>query len=710
MSPRISIDDRLKSVLQDFSRSYLDKREAVLRGYDFESLRAGLAEAKDRALERNAELLDRFEERARGHGSRVLRVKDGDEANRTILRICRDHGITRMVKSKSMVSEETGLNTFLAVNGVTALETDLGEWIVQLAAEAPTHMVMPAIHLTRGEVARLFEDKLGRPVAEDIPALVRIARDKMRQEIFAAQAGFSGANVLIAEAGAVVVVTNEGNGRLVATVPPVHVVLATIEKVIPTVEDAIRLLRVLPRSATGQSLTSYVSFIAGPHAAAQYIILLDNHRSEMLADPTFRAALRCIKCSACLNVCPVYQIVGGAQYAHVYMGGIGTLFTAWIHGLRESKNLARLCLRCHRCESYCPTKIPIAGLITALAECLNAETGRALWKRLAFDGMMSRPPLHRTAFSAARKARRVIAQRDGFARRLPPGMKKHDRFRALPAPAKVPFSKAFRKEFGTAAKLGTKDVLTLFAGCLIEHFYPEVGLAATRVLRCLGYGVKLAPARCCGFPASNAGHRKASARAFDKLLGKFEAESPVITLCPTCTTMLAEAGPAISGDPKARDLAARITPFSQFLAEHEVESLPAGGAAGFDLKITYHESCHHRNVLAAEKASRLILGRLGGRAIVEMDEPDRCCGFAGGFTVENPEISAVLLADKIAAVQKTGAGIVALDCPGCLLQIRGGCARAELKVRVAHTAELVAESLNKAGGWSSGSGEFGGPG
>ncbi|MDP2915806.1 MAG: LUD domain-containing protein [Candidatus Aminicenantes bacterium] len=691
------IDPGLKKILQDFSKSYRAKRQTVLEGYDFEALRTALAELKDRSLDQNAELLDRFADQARAHGGIVLRARDGGEANDMVLKICRDHGVRKMVKSKSMVSEETGLNGFLSGHGIEARETDLGEWIVQLAAERPTHMVLPAIHLTRRDVAALFAAKFGRPVPEDIPALVRLARGEIRKEIFAAQAGLSGANALIAENGAIMLLTNEGNGRLVTSVPPVHIVLASLEKVVPTVADALTLLRLLPRNATGQTITSYVSFIAGPHRGPQYIILLDNHRSEMLADPRFREVLRCVKCSACLNVCPVYQLIGGEEYSHIYMGGIGTLFTAWIHGLKASKDLVKVCLRCHRCEEYCAAKIPIADLITALAGRIRDKAGAPIWKRFAFDGVLSNPRLQRIAFRAARTARKVIAKKDGFSRKLPAWMKKYDRFRALPAPAAATFSKLFKAEFGAerAAAKTSKGPVTIFGGCLVEHFYPEIGLAAARVLTKLGYEVKAAPGLCCGFPPSNAGFEKAAGRAFAALVKKIEIDGPLITVCPTCTTMLAKRGAEIVASEKAKALAAKVVPFSRFVVENEKESLDRLlNTERPELRATYHDSCHHKNLLRAERASRTLVEAAARSGIREMDEPDACCGFAGTFSVDNPEISAELLADKLAAIERTGADLVAMDCPGCLLQIRGGVRRKGLALRSVHTAELLEKAIN----------------
>jgi len=707
-----TLDPRLKATLQAFYESWSAKRESSFQGLDFEALRETLAEIKDEAIANQDSLLARFEEQAVRHGSRVLRAKDGDEANRLILEILERHGAKKIVKSKSMVSEEIRLNDYLSRHGVEPRETDLGEWIIQLAGEAPTHMVMPAIHLTRQGVARIFSEHMGREVPGDIPALVRVAREELRREILGSPVGLTGANALVAENGSIMVVTNEGNGRLVATAPPVHIVLASTEKVVAATADALLLLKILTKSATGQPISSYVSFIAGPHRSEQDIILLDNHRSELRADPKFRDVLRCIKCSACLNVCPVYQVIGGEEFSHVYMGGIGSLLTAWIHGLEKSKDLAELCMECHRCDTVCSTKIPIADLVVALKERLARETGRKFWKKIALDGVMGHPTLNRGAFLAARAVRPII-QRKGYARALPSRLARYDRFRALPAPAPRPLSALFRKEKRVLRKKmpAPKGRVTLFPGCLVQHVYPEVGLAAARVLARLGYDVVLGPTTCCGFPPWNSGHTASARRAFRSVLKRLKGEGPVITLCPTCTTMLAQAGPDLilrhrgtksrrpadgDGDDfqDIRELAGRVMTFSQFLARREKEALrrlfPESRTGK---RATYHDSCHHKHVLKASEDSRTLVRMALGTELVEMAGPAACCGFAGAYSVDHPEVAEALLADKLAALTASGAALVALDCPGCLLQIRGGCARSGRAVEVRHTAEVLAAAL-----------------
>ncbi len=690
---RTRIDPHLQSVLAEFSRSYLVKRRNALMGEDFEELRTLLAEMKDRSLERNEELLALFEAEARKRGNTVLRVRDGDEANLAIAEVLRRNSAGKVAKSKSMVGEETHLNDFLIGRKIEPRETDLGEWIVQLEAEAPTHMVMPAIHLTRADVARTFARRLGRPVPNEIPALVRIAREELRREIFSIPAGFSGANALVAENGAVMLVTNEGNGRLVSTVPPIQVVLASIEKVVPTMADAALVLRLLPRNATGQVFTSYVSFIAGAGDHPRTIVILDNHRSEILADPVFRQVLRCIKCSACLNVCPAYNVLGGKEFAHVYMGGIGALLTAWVHGLKNSKAMAGLCLGCHRCEEYCAAKIKIADLVIALRERLNERTGAPLWKRMAFEGVMARPPVHRAVFKAARIGRPLLTGKKGFLRRFPFPFRKYDRFRAVPAPAKKTFTRLFKKsELGGAASSG-KGRVTIFAGCLVEHFYPEIGIDAARVLRALGYGIDLAPAVCCGFPSANGGFSRSARKSYRGLIDAIKASETVVTLCPTCTTMLGHAGPDLAGE-EAAGLAEKVVSFAEF-----VERMEKKGLARVLSKrkepgaLTYHESCHHKYYLKASEATRSVLETATGSKIKDMSETATCCGFAGSFSADHPEVSEAILAEKLDAIKETGASTVALDCPGCLLQIRGGCRRRGLEVEVRHTAQLLASRL-----------------
>ena len=253
-------------------------------------------------------------------GGQVHFAADATMANAIVSEIARTRGVTTVTKSKSMVSEELGLNHVLEADGIEVFETDLGEYIIQLAEETPSHLVAPALHKTRGQVARLFADKLGVPYSDDIEEMARVARVVLRQKFLDADMGVSGANFLVAETGSLVIITNEGNGRLCTSAPRIHVGLAGMEKVIPSLEDLAVFLRLLPRSATGQRISSYVSMVTGPRRADDedgpeefHLVIVDNGRSRLLRDPALRESLYCIRCGACLNVCPIYQRVGGAR-------------------------------------------------------------------------------------------------------------------------------------------------------------------------------------------------------------------------------------------------------------------------------------------------------------------------------------------------------------------------------------------------------------
>ncbi len=689
-----TIDPHLKSVLAQFSQSYLAKRQAALAGVDFEAARDELARVKDRTLDRLQEYLDLFESQVRHRGGKVYRARDSAEANRIVFQIMKECRADYLVKGKSMVSEETGLNPFLEARGIKVRETDLGEWIIQLCRQKPSHMVMPAIHLTREEVASVFGRYLKKDVPPDLRVLVDLARHELRRDIRVAGAGLIGANALIAENGSVMLITNEGNGRLVSLLPPVRIILTSVEKVLPTIEDAFLILKLLPPNATGQVMTSYVSFLTSSSSKPLHIVLLDNHRTEVLANPVFRKILRCVKCSACLNVCPVYQILGGKEYGHVYMGGIGTLLTAWVHGLRESRKLADLCLGCHRCESFCAACIPIADLIIALRENLHQQLGKPLWKSLLFDHAMATPNRWRALFTAVRAARPFVAGREGFVRTLPGPLKKYDERRVLPAPARATLSGRTMKDRAHVTIPGSKPGVVLFAGCLIEYFYPEIGEAALRVLEKLGHKAHLAKPGCCGFPALNAGFSEAARNTLAGLFDDFQGGERILTLCPTCTTMLKKHGPEILASEEARCVAERVMPISQFVlacGDRELKKhFPHGPAS---LTVTYHDSCHHKHVLGAARDSRSALEIALGQKIREMDSSDACCGFGGLFSVSHPELSSSLLQDKLDSIGRSGANLVALDCPGCLLQIKGGSQASKLKIEVKHTIEIIEARL-----------------
>src|SRR6266568_1175588 len=298
-------DANLTGALGKFSEAYKVNRAKAYEGIDFEALRSRIAEIKSSAACHLDEVADTFQKNAEALGAKVYRTRDPQEVKQYILKVAKDNGVQSVVKSKSMATEEIHLNRYLLENGISVAETDLGEWIIQLAGQTPSHMVMPAIHMTKEEVSDLFSKEVNERLSSDIPRLVKVAREKLRPMFLAADMGISGGNIAVAETGSIVLMTNEGNARLVTSLPKIHIALAGIEKLIEKFADVATILKALPRSATAQLLTSYVSIITGPTPNSDgsmknlHIILMDNRRSEMAADPKFKQALQCIRCASC---------------------------------------------------------------------------------------------------------------------------------------------------------------------------------------------------------------------------------------------------------------------------------------------------------------------------------------------------------------------------------------------------------------------------
>ena len=338
------------------------------------ALRARGAAIKARALARLPDLLEEFERKAIANGIQVHWAETTADANSIVLEILTAHGAKRVIKGKSMVSEEMHLNAHLEAHGIKAVESDLGEYIIQLAGEAPSHIVMPCIHKDKGEIAQLFTDNIeGQPYTEDVDALTAAARKVLRREFANADAGLSGVNFLVAETGSLVLIENEGNGRLSTTLPPLHIAVTGIEKLVEKLDDVAPLLALLPRSATGQPITTYVNMITSPRKDGEkdgprqvHLVLLDNGRSRVYADLQLRDTLRCIRCGACMNHCPVYARVGGHTYGSVYPGPIGKILTPQLAGLDCAGDLPHASTLCNACVEVCPVQIPIADILVRL--------------------------------------------------------------------------------------------------------------------------------------------------------------------------------------------------------------------------------------------------------------------------------------------------------------------------------------------------------
>lgn len=697
-------DPQLRRTLLAFQRKWRVDRDRAVENVDFERERQRLAAAKNDVIDHLPAYIQQFKAEAEANGAQVYQAKTPEDAIRYILDVARARGIGSAVKSKTMVSEEIELNHDLEAAGVRVVETDLGEWILQLAGDRPSHIIAPAIHMNRLQVAELFSRVLSLEVSrEDISEQVLLARRALREEFLAGQMGISGANALVAESGTVMLVTNEGNAELVTSVPSVHVVLAGIEKLVPTFDDAMLQLTLLAPSATGQAATSYVSWITGPTGPHQelHIVLLDNGRMDMRASPLFADALRCIRCGACSNVCPSYGVVGGHVFGYVYTGAIGLVNTPFHHGLENDAGPQSLCVSCNACQTVCPVDIPLPRQILDNRAWVAREEGLPLQQRLGM-AIWSNGRL----FQAAARLGAVLQRPIRCGPFLePPGLGKLTSWRKLPALADRPFRDQWPGN-GLASVPGplgrTLEGLTVgyFVQCLTDWIYPEIGVDTVDVLRGLGARVVF-PRRqhCCGLPALDSGALKQGKRMARQTIETLEgcAADYIVSGGTSCIiAMLHEYGHLFEDEPgwqvRARRQTERVLDFTSFM--HRVVKLPEGSLAGADGgAATYHYFCQSYNVLGFREEPLRLLEVVCGLDLRPLPEANVCCGFGGSVSFNRPEVCAHILERKLDNLDTVDVSLLITDNPGCIMHLRGGIAATGRKVEVKHPAQVVAERL-----------------
>lgn len=770
-------NENLRGALGRFADDYLESRQAAYRNKDFNDLRDKIAEIKSRAAGRMEELAERFAAEAARRGAKVFRAETAGQARDYILNLARERGVKTIVKSKSMASEEIHLNRYLAEAGMEVVETDLGEWIIQLCGQRPSHMVLPAIHMTRGQVADVFSRETGEELPPEISRLVKVARENLRQKFLKADLGISGANIAVAETGTLVMVTNEGNGRLTTTLPPLHVAVVGLEKLVERFTDAVPILEALPRSATSQQLTSYVTMLTGPAPAVDasgspvqkemHIVLLDNGRTEMQGDPVFNEALQCIRCASCLNVCPVFQLVGGHVFGYVYTGGIGAVLTAFFNGMENAAEIQSLCLGCERCKDFCPARINLPRLINDLRTRIAQQSGLPLPQRMFLKNVLTNRSLFHGLLRAAAVGQKPFVK-EGTVRHLPFFLAGQAGVKNLPALAEEPLRNwfkryaareaeekagkraareadkreikqennqetrqeskpqskvesttenkaensaeraAFRAETGSEREAGRKVASKarpragLFAGCLTDFIYPEIGVSMVKVLESTGFEVVFPRGQtCCGYPARQLGAPEVMAEVARQNLAAFEDAGVdyILTPCPTCTHALKNIYPELSADEpalqaRAAVMAGKVYDFAEFVYNRIKEgSAQIARLKPLNKKVTYHDSCHLKRSLGITLEPRELL-KTAGADLVEMPFSDRCCGFGGSYSLKYPELSAQILDQKLDCIRETGAGLVAVECPGCLMQLRKGLAEmGEKAVEARFLAEILADQL-----------------
>jgi L-lactate dehydrogenase complex protein LldF len=673
-------DENLQHALIHAMTGLRGRRNVAFESFDFAQGRAELKRRRQANLERLPELLEQFAERLGAVGGAVHIAKDADEAREIIGQLCAraaswlPAGKPMIVtKSKSMASEEIGLNPYLEGLGMEVVETDLGERMVQLTHTHPSHLIAPAIHLTKEDAAKVFG------TAPTVDAIQKHARDSLRTKFIDATVGISGANMAIAETGTVVLVTNEGNADLTTTLPPMHIALFGVDKLVSTLDDAVAVLRMLPRSGTGQVITSYVNWITGPSRSADieqsltigvhgpremHCVILDNGRGRMLEDPVFQDALTCIRCGACSNACPPFMAVGGHQFGgHIYNGPIGLVLTPFHHGLEDADLANTLCTQCNACQEVCPVDIPLPRQILE-----HRRSGRKSLRKRALLGVWKRPRLADTAMRAAAPFSRLL-----------PGTPRLSTtpYRDRPQPAEV-----------------DGEPLTIFASCLGDRVWPQSVTALERIATRAGFRVAFPKEQwCCGLVAANAGDFKTASHLHAGLQNALRnSKGLIVTPSASCFGAFTMDASDWGGAGADDSISERMRDSTRFVLKLLERTPSIVDGERMSLKIAYHDSCQSLRQLGLKSEPRRLLEK-AGYEVVDLPDIANCCGFGGTFSVEWPRVADRLAKWKLDAIAKTGCAVVASDNPGCLMHIAAAARKRGLELRAAHVLELVSEHL-----------------
>ena len=707
-------DDIMQGALSKFAEQYPGSRLNAYKGQDIEGLRESLRAMKHDAVQHINQLADEFEASLKKRGAHVFRAKDGDAVKEYLIKICKENNVKRVVKSKSMASEEIHLNECFGDHDIRVKETDLGEWMIAIKGQKPSHMVMPAIHLNRYQCAEMFEQELHIDVpGEDIPNMIQLARKNLRQEFLQADMGITGANFGIAENGAIGLVTNEGNARLVTTLPRIHVVLIGYEKLIPTTEDAAKILRLLPRNGTCQRMTSYMTMVDGPTKVIykndqgkvveedrkQYVIILDNGRLEAAKDPVFQQAYQCVRCASCLNVCPIWTLVGGHVYGHIYSGGIGAILTGLFNGVETFAQFSDLCIGCRKCTTVCPGKIPIPDIIDELRSRYVQKHGAPGMDKTMFNMVLNDRGLFHKLLLKAGAIGQAPFKKGKFIRHLPLFMEEMTKGRSLPTIASEPFRDRVERLMKKNPSKPKKKV-AYFSGCNMDFVFADTSENVVKVLQSLGMEVVYPMEQaCCGKPILGIGDREAGKETAKKNIAAFEKTGAdvILSACPTRTETLEETYMKLfENDPewkaRARAFCSKVCEFSKFVAQEYEKTGRLTPARGGE-KVTYHDSCHMKRGLGIYEEPRALIDATPGVELVEMHNCDKCCGMAGSFGMKYQEVSIPMLNEKVKNIKDTGATTAVVACPACMMQIGGGLDKADTGIQTKHIADLLAEKL-----------------
>ena len=554
------------------------------------------------------------------------------------------------------------------------------------------------VHNQEGE---LFEKETHTKLdSENIDKLVKVARHELRPRFLEADMGISGANFAIADSGTLGLVTNEGNMRLVTTLPRVHVALVGFDKLVENLESALRILKLLPRNATGQAITSYVTWIKGANQCLNtqsekkemHIVFLDNGRLALAKDPVFSESLRCIRCGACANVCPIYSKVGGHKYGHVYIGAIGLILTLFFHGKENDRAIVKNCINCQSCKEVCPVDIDLPHLIKKTYARVIEQDGKTSVKNFLISKVMKNRKIFHFILRQAYLFQKPLSRGESMIRHLPSFLEKDHGFKSLPVIVKKPLRDQWH---ALGQKLENPSLkIALFAGCAMDFIYPDHGKDLLKLLTKLNIAIDFPMDQtCCGLPAMMAAEEKTARQVAIDNINAFSKNDYdyILTLCASCASHLTHNYEKIFRETGTTSLnitgfTKKIIDFSSFIDKFYESSQ---NSENIKKKVAYHAPCHLCRGLGVIDQPRALIQKAGYTYVASKDE-DVCCGFGGSYSVDFPEISSQILKKKLDNIEMSKPDILVTDCPGCVMQLKGGFDKRRSHIEVLHLVELLA--------------------
>ncbi len=659
-------DKFLENALNRLRQNYFSKRKKIEKMYDIELLKEKVKQIKQKSIDALDDNLQKFIDILRNENINVVLANDKTDAQNIIYDILKKENAKIVVKSKSLTTEEIELNAFLKEKNIDAIETDLGEWLVQINNEPPTHMTAPAIHMPKEKINELLNRVFRKNLPLEIKTMVDFSKNKIREYFDKADVGIIGANIASLESGSFFIVSNEGNIQNVIRQKTV-ICLMGIDKIVKTDKEAFEILELLPKAATGQIATSYIDILKKPYGKF-FVVLLDNKRSNIKQDKVFKNILTCIRCGACQNACPVYTTVSGAFFrGKTYAGPIGILLSYLVQDTPDIREYANLCIGCMACDEICSSKINLQEMILSIKAKNTKNTPGVkglIIKHLENYYEFLRIGAYISHFLFKKEFKTNIEAIDKAL-----GLD----YRPLPG---------INVSFDT---IKTEDSnICLFAGCSTNFLYKELGESALSVSEKLGVKLRVIKQKaCCGAPAWYNGEEKSAKKAANiniEYLLSLGCDK-ILFLDPHCAHMIKRDYLFLVDDKNAQELSKKIECAGSFFIDIiNGESLSKKRMGAF---LGYHHPCHlKRGLNYSEKIHNFI--KTNEPNFIEIEDSDRCCGFAGSYSIMHPYISKKLLSDKITSITKANLQTLITACPGCMMQIAGGFKANGINIELLH--------------------------